>query len=432
MFEGLNQLLAQGRWEEAIAEINALLEKDEELSDESYHFLAYNLITCYLKIGDAAKASRLLKRNREILGTDYEALKKDIKVEPKQPKASTSIEVKSKEGVIIQIGLFKSDITFKDVIGLKKTKAYMTKNIIYPMQNPDIYKSYGAELAGGAVFYGCPGVGKTLLARATAGELNGKMLVIDLADIINKFAGDSEKNVKKIFEEAKHQKPAIIFIDEIDGIGAKRGSSDNDVGQGALMHNVINTLLSQLDGIAKDRQGVYVLGATNRPWDLDGALKRSGRFSDLIYVPPPTTKDRMEMFKYNLRNAKVEKIDYWKLAYRSFGMSPADIKDVCMKAANEKASMAVVRNNAMAVKTSGAKPLHEADMKPIVTQDIIRQIKAKKSTSVIEWYSEGLREMQKLDSQEQDAYKDLKRDIRFWLTKAKGAALAQRIMSYIM
>lgn len=415
VFEKLNELLSHEKWLLAKKEIKNLLEGD--LSDEDAKFLLYNLITCSFKLGEYSSALRLAKRNREILGNDYDAIYKEIMEKtskPTQAKPSdSSIDIKTKDGMIVKIALFNSDTKFIDVIGLKKVKKYMVKHIIKPILNPDIYMKHGAPLSNGAILYGASGVGKTLLARAAAHESNGKMLVIRLPDIINKYAGDSEKNVKKIFDEAKKLKPAIIFIDEIDGIATNRGDSDGDVGQGSLMHNVVNTLLTELDGITKDMQGVFVLGSTNKPWMIDNAIKRSGRFSDLIYIPPPTLFDRKKMFLYYLKKTLLGKVDLNKIALSSFGMSPADIKDIVDKAANETAYLEVTTGKSRGINT----------------YDIIKQIKEKKASSMVEWYKEALSALQNMTPMEQNSYKDLKKDVRFWIEKAEGMSRMQKLLS---
>jgi len=298
MFEEINKLLEAKEWALARASIEDILDDKEDMGDEAFHTLIYDLIVCDIELKDYPSAQKALTHNAKAL-TDEEATKFNEIIEKEMP-------TRIKKGEIMSLGFFDSATRFTDVIGLGQVKKYLQKSIIYQIKHPEVYKKLGAELKAGAIFYGPPGTGKTLLARAVAGEVGGRMLIVRLPDIINKFAGDSEKNIKKVFEEAKRKKPSIVFIDEIDGIGQKRENADNDVGQGALAHNVITTLLSELDGITKDMEGIYTIGTTNRPWALDEALTRSGRISDRIYIPLPKFKDRKALFQYYLKSMPIK------------------------------------------------------------------------------------------------------------------------------
>ena len=409
MLEEINRLLQNKDWEGAKTEITLLLDKEGDMIGEAEHLLVYNLVVCEINLSNFQQAQKLMRYNSKLLTAgEIKALSEEI------PKKD---QTKIKDGAIISLGFFQSTTHFNDVIGLESVKQYLRKNIIYQIKYPEKYRQVGAELNAGAIFYGPPGTGKTLLARAVAGEVGGRMLVVKLPDIINKFAGDSEKNIKKVFDEARSKRPSIIFIDEIDGIGQKRENADNDIGQGALAHNIVTTLLSELDGISQDMENIYTIGTTNKPWALDSALTRSGRISDKVYVPLPKLRDKKALYAYYLRKMPIAKMDYMKLALKSFVFSPADIKAVCQMTANAKAA-ALVEGSASAV---------------INMRDIVKSIKTKrKEAETLDWFAGALKELKGKPKAELVQYKELIKDIRFWYLKAPSYEKLYNALSIVL
>ncbi len=245
-------------------------------------------------------------------------------------------EVDEESDKIIELKPFKSDVTFKDVVGLDAIKARLFKDIIVPLKSAKTYTEYGVSLSTGVLLYGASGTGKTLIAKAVAGEANAYMLVVRIHELEGEYFSISEKNTAKVFEQARMNAPCVIFLDEFDALGAKRsmyGGSDEH-GGGASNRKMVNEFLTQIDGIDSNTDGIMLIGATNRIWDIDSAMKRPGRFETHLYVPPPTELERKGGFKYYLNKKKTAKlINYNRLGRATEGYTQADIKMICNNAA---------------------------------------------------------------------------------------------------
>jgi len=176
----------------------------------------------------------------------------------------------------------KPEVNFNDVGGMENVKREIDLKIVQPLLHPEIYKAYGKKIGGGILLYGPPGCGKTYIAKATAGQINAKFISLSLNDILDMWIGNSEKNLHRIFEVARNNTPCVLFIDEIDALGASRSDMKQSAGK-----NLINQFLQELDGISNDNEGLLILGATNMPWHLDTAFRRPGRFDRILFVPPP-------------------------------------------------------------------------------------------------------------------------------------------------
>ncbi len=216
--------------------------------------------------------------------------------------------------------LEKPSVTFEDVGGMDVVKKEIEMKIIKPLMHPDLYKAYGKKVGGGILLYGPPGCGKTFIAKATAGQVKARFINVSLNDILDMWIGNSEKNLHDIFELARHNTPCVLFIDEIDALGASR----SDMKQSSGRH-LINQFLQELDGISNTNEGVLVLGATNTPWNLDPAFRRPGRFDRIVFVPPPDKASRESILRLKLHNKPTEAIDYDQVAKKTENFSGADI-----------------------------------------------------------------------------------------------------------
>jgi AAA+ superfamily predicted ATPase len=219
-------------------------------------------------------------------------------------------------------------LTLADVAGLDEVKKRLEAAFLAPMRNPELRKLYGKSLRGGLLLYGPPGCGKTFIARAVAGELGARFITVSFADLIDMFVGRSERNIHELFEVARRNAPCVVFLDEVDAIGQKRSQLRN-----TPMRSAVNQLLLELDDVASDNTGVFLLAATNHPWDVDSALRRPGRFDRTLLVLPPDGAAREGVFRYHLRDRPVAGIDLAKLAKLTDGYSGADIAHICETAA---------------------------------------------------------------------------------------------------
>lgn len=214
-------------------------------------------------------------------------------------------------------------LTFADVGGFEALKKQANMKIIQPFKNPELFKKFHKQAGGGILLYGPPGCGKSYFARAIAGECNAAFYNIGIEDILDMYVGNSEKNIKVMFETARAHRPAVIFIDEIDALGRKRELLKN-----SALTTTINAFLAQMDGAESDNENILIIGATNAPWDVDSAFKRTGRFDRILFIPPPDSAARAEIFALYLKDLPIETLDYEALAAASEGFSGADIKGV--------------------------------------------------------------------------------------------------------
>src|SRR3954447_21283828 len=232
-------------------------------------------------------------------------------------------------------------VTLADVGGLEDVKARLDAAFLAPLRNPELRAYYGKSLRGGLLLYGPPGCGKTFLARAVAGELGANFFSVGLNDVLDMWLGESERKLHDAFAAAGRASPCVLFLDELDAIGQKRSHLRHSGGR-----NVVNQLLAELDGAQADNEGVFVLAATNHPWDVDTALRRPGRLDRTLLVLPPDEPARVAILRKALEQRPIERVDVAKLARRTEGCSGADLVHVVETAA-EAALTESVRSGTM-------------------------------------------------------------------------------------
>lgn len=252
----------------------------------------------------------------------------------------------------------KADMKFDDVGGMEKVKDDIRMKIIHPLKNAALFAAYGKKAGGGVLLYGPPGCGKTLMARATAGEIDAAFFSVGLHQVLDMYIGESEQKLHKIFELARKAAPAVLFFDETDALAADRRDMRQSAGR-----NLINQFLSELDGAQANNDGLLILGATNAPWHLDGAFLRPGRFDRIIFVPPPDAGARAEIAKIHAKGKPLVDFDPADLAKRTDGFSGADMRAVFEQAteaalgeAMRKGSLVPVSGKMLAKAAKEVKP----------------------------------------------------------------------------
>ncbi|CAL4960299.1 unnamed protein product [Urochloa decumbens] len=222
------------------------------------------------------------------------------------------------------------DVSWADIGGLEGVKRELQETVQYPVEHPEKFEKFGMSPSKGVLFYGPPGCGKTLLAKAIANECQANFISVKGPELLTKWFGESEANVREIFDKARQSAPCVLFFDELDSIATQRGGSVGDAGGAA--DRVLNQLLTEMDGM-NAKKTVFIIGATNRPDIIDPALLRPGRLDQLIYIPLPDEASRHQIFKACLRKSPVAgDVDLAALASFTAGFSGADITEICQRA----------------------------------------------------------------------------------------------------
>ncbi|KAJ8717409.1 hypothetical protein PYW08_005808 [Mythimna loreyi] len=222
------------------------------------------------------------------------------------------------------------NVTWGDIGGLQNVKRELQELVQYPVEHPDKFLKFGMQPSRGVLFYGPPGCGKTLLAKAIANECQANFISVKGPELLTMWFGESEANVRDIFDKARSASPCVLFFDELDSIAKSRGGSVSDAGGAA--DRVINQILTEMDGMGA-KKNVFIIGATNRPDIIDPAILRPGRLDQLIYIPLPDEKSREAILRANLRKSPIAKdVDLSYIAKVTQGFSGADLTEICQRA----------------------------------------------------------------------------------------------------
>lgn len=245
----------------------------------------------------------------------------------------------------------KPDIGFDDIAGLEDVKQEIRLKMIYPFQHPELAKKYGIGVGGGILLYGPPGTGKTMIAKAVAHEIDAVFFLVSPAQMMSKWVGEAEQNVRKLFDAAKAETTSVIFLDETEALVPKRQSDSSTV-----MQRVVPQILQELEGFdRKAERALLFVGASNKPWMLDEAILRPGRLDALVYVGLPDAPARFRLLEIHFgERPMADDVDFGALCDRLEGYSGADIKSIANQAAQ--------RPFLEAIGGKAARPITQADI----------------------------------------------------------------------
>jgi SpoVK/Ycf46/Vps4 family AAA+-type ATPase len=316
------------------------------------------------------------------------------------PKELRTVEEEKEED---EKGVYKFDTSFKDVIGLQKIKDYLNDHVGLAIKRKDLFAEYDLERTMGLILYGPPGTGKTHIIRAMSGEYKTNVILASIAEIISSYTGETEKNIKNLFQKAKAKTPCILFFDELDSLGIKRDKAQSE-GTGQVMQNAVNQLLMEMDGIINRGEDIFVIGATNRPWDIDPALKRGGRFETQLYMRLPGYRDRIRLFEYYFRHKHlpekvIARVSLDRLARATMGYSPSDIERIC-----RQAKMEAIRRKDKTGKTQ-----------VIRTGLVLLMLRDKETgkSGIVDWFNSIYKDqMQKMNQKDEVLYSQLIADTK--------------------
>lgn len=314
-------LIAAGRGPEAVSQLATVLQQEPGHADAQAAMLR--------ALGAPPASPPPHEVEEKPVGLDWNAFEEQFSdsVPPRFARADDEAEPITGDNDRI-FDIESSTIRLADVGGMGDVKKRLELAFLAPLKNAKMRELYGKSLRGGLLLYGPPGCGKTFLARAVAGEMGAKFATISLVDVLNMWIGQSERNLHEIFETARRNAPCVLFLDEVDALGHKRSQL-----QSSAMRTLGNQLLAELDGMEGGNDGVFVLAATNAPWDVDPALRRPGRLDRTVLVVPPDGPARMAILEYHLRQRPIASIDLKKLVAATEKFSGADLAHLCETAA---------------------------------------------------------------------------------------------------
>jgi SpoVK/Ycf46/Vps4 family AAA+-type ATPase len=320
-------LLASGEGQTALAQFELLCQQNPRSA--AGHLGAARALLLLEQRSDAV--SRYGKA-RQLEGFEAHAELDRIESQARRTVAAQLRVVSDKSATVVPIQRVPEErVRFSSIVGMEDLKKTIRIKIIEPFLNPGLFQRFRKQAGGGILLYGPPGCGKTMIARAVANECNAEFLSVGISDVLNMWIGESERNLAAIFEKARSQSPCVLFFDELDALAYSRSKANSE-----HTRTVVNEFLAQLDGVGRDNKSVLILAATNMPWDVDPAMKRPGRFSRQIFVPPPDAEARQKMLEVKLTGVPCEAIELASIAQKAAHFSGADI-DGLVELAKESA-----------------------------------------------------------------------------------------------
>lgn len=336
-------ILMEGKTSEAVVRTEQIIEEAPDFAP-AYVLLARLLVS----EGETQRAANLydkgLKLSPAVADASLAKMLTEAKVKPDEEEAPRRAGLSSSGeyvgntdfggaedsfptgGTAFDLGLGEIErptLSFANVGGMEALKEDIRMKIIYPMEHAELFRAYDKKVGGGVLLYGPPGCGKTLISKATAGEVNANFISLGLHQILDMWLGNSEKQMHQVFELARQKAPCVLFFDEVDALAADRKDLRQSAGR-----TLINQFLAELDGAEGDNDGVLILGATNAPWHIDPAFRRPGRFDRTIFVPPPDEPGRMSIIDIMAKKKPVADLDVKALAKKTAEFSGADMKAV--------------------------------------------------------------------------------------------------------
>lgn len=277
-----------------------------------------------LRLGRTSEAARQYADARRLKGFTADAeLESHLATSTRSQGPKLSVVGGGRSDNVVELALPSQEerTRFDDIAGLEDLKRSIRLQIIEPFLKPGLFAKFKKRAGGGVLLYGPPGCGKTMIARAVATECRAEFVSVGISDILNLYIGESERNLAAMFEKARHSRPCVLFFDEIDALGFARSKARSE-----HTRQIVNEFLAQLDGFGTDNHDVLILAATNMPWDVDSALKRPGRFSRQVFVPPPDEAARAHIVELKLEGVPHEAIDARAIAALTPHFSGADIE----------------------------------------------------------------------------------------------------------
>jgi ATP-dependent 26S proteasome regulatory subunit len=311
-------LLAAGDPAAALAQYEILMRQSPDIAPPQV-----GAARALLRLGKPAEAASRYTGARHLEGfVPHQDLDAQLAATARAHAPKLSVVDGGRADNVVPLAVASQERTrFEDIAGLEDLKRTIRLQIIEPFLKPGLFAKFKKRAGGGVLLYGPPGCGKTMIARAVASECRAEFVSVGISDVLNLYIGESERNLAAMFEKARHSRPCVLFFDEIDALGFARSKARSE-----HTRQIVNEFLAQLDGFGTDNHDVLILAATNMPWDVDSALKRPGRFSRQVFVPPPDEAARAAIVELKLAGVPHEDIDARAIAAVTPHFSGADIE----------------------------------------------------------------------------------------------------------